>query len=494
MPLNGIDELIIDPVTGLPINNSPYDTGNVGGDTGWGNIIAPQPVIDSVTPTIIQTPDNQFIDSATGQPVNPYTGQPTTQSPGVQDTAGGVGGQPTSQVGGGTPAPGQGGSIPTVPWTPTGGNGTTITTPGTFQQAPFPTGVGGNYQQVQNAVQGGQFATQGQTNQAQLQQSGQQQNQTQTGQQQQTVNTSQTTAPVDTLGFGALLKDQAGSVGQTDAARQAFLQDIMGTGGTAFQSQMDQAIRNSLTGPQVTGAGDSARARIGGYAAAETGRNNLNQRLAAAEQLGGPTGLATLSTAANPFVGSQTSGTQQSLTDSLQNLASNTSGWQSLLGQTNETQSGATAAQSSQAGAGNIPEGQPVKTGGCVLCTAAIELGLFRNKRVLREAIDYKLGKGWKKFRLAARGYWAVFGPFADWLLDHPRIARTLYPMARMVVYEELRQAGRKLPFRAGAWLVHWIGDTFCRLVGLFPVAGHVTQPRINAIARRENIIFNVRN
>jgi len=508
MPLNGIDELIIDPNTGLPIN--------------------PTPGVDPAGGTSAPT----WTDLVTGTP---------------QDTGGGTSGQPTSQTGGGG-TPMTGGSVNT-PWVPTGGYAQMGDGTG-FQQAPFPSGVGGNYQQVQNAIQSGQFGTVGQTNQSQLQQSGQQQNQQtastqqqqqnqtsqqtgQTSQNQQTTGTTGTTGTetqninqtqqaIDALGFGALLQDQAGGVYGNDAERMGFLKDVMNTGGTGFQSQLDQGIRQALSGPQVTGAGDSARARMGGYAAADIGRNNLNQRLAAAQQLSGPTGLAQLSTAANPYIGQQTTGTNtantnaqqttnantnttgssstlgnistDSLTSALQNMSGSTTGWQSLLGPTNESHAGATAAQSSQAGAGNIPEGQPVKTGGCVLCTAAIELGLFRNKRVLREAINYKLGKGWKKFRLAARGYWAVFGPFANWLLDHPRVARTLYPMARMVVYEELRQAGRKLPFKAGAWLVHWIGDAFCRLVGLLPVSGHVTQPRINAIARRENIIFNVRN
>lgn len=478
MPLNGQDELIYDPVTGLWV---PADSGPPGSTGTGGSPITTTPVGNPDVPTVIQQPDNSFTDLV-GNPVDSSTvtgGTPTSPGTTPVGTAGGGGSTGTAT-----------GTTPYLP----NNTGWSALANGDFNQAPFPTGVGGNYQQVQNAVQSGQFGTVGQTNTAQSQQSGQTGQQTSTGQQSTTAQTSQTVAPVDTLGFGALLQGQAGQVGQSDAARLAFLQDAMNTGGTGFQSQLDQGIRQALSGPAMTGAGESARARAAGYAAADIGRNNLNQRLAAAEQLAGPTGLATLSTAANPFVGSQTTGTQQSLTDTLQNLSSSSTGWQNLLGQTNEAQAGATAAQSSQAGAGNIPEGQPVKTGGCVLCTAAIELGLFRNKRVLREAIDYKLGKGWKKFRLAARGYWAVFGPFADWLLDHPRIARTLYPMARMVVYEELRQAGRRLPFRAGAWLVHWIGDAFCRLVGLLPVPGHVTQPRINAIARRENIIFNVRN
>lgn len=431
---------------------------------------------------------------------------------------------------------------------PTSSTGTSSPSAGSFTQAPTPTGVSGNYAQVQNSLQSGAFATTGSSQQQQQQQSGgtsQQQTQgtsltnqtnqqTQTGQTGQTATSqenqvsqdiartqgTETTQAIDTLGFGQLLKDQAPGVVSSDAARSAWLQDVMNTGGTGFQSQMDQAVRNSLTGPQTTGAGDSARARMASYAAAETGRTNLNQRLAAAEQLSGPTGLATLSTAANPYIGKttaidsttntnrntqssgttnttgwsnlQSNGTSNSATQSLQNTTGSNTGWSNLTGTTNEAQSGITNAMSSQAGAGNIPEGQPVKTGGCVLCTAGIELGLWKQKRLLKSAIAYKLGPGWKKFRLAARGYFAVFGPFADFLLDHPKLAAVLAPLARMVVYEELRQAGRKLPLRKRAWLVHWAGDIFCRVVGLMPVCGYVKQQRILDIAKREGILFNV--
>lgn len=479
---------------------------------------------------------------------------------------------------------------------------------------PTVTANGGNYNQTQNANQAGQFATVGNSTQQSKQTSGQtgtqssagtqSQNQqmdsgqsTTTNQQlsgtqasninQQTSNTgtsttnqnvgtsgTQTTTGADTttgrdvqstnqtatqnaidaLGFGALLRNQAGTVQANDAARSGFLQDVMTTGGSGFNAQIDQAVRQALTGPQTTGAGDSARARMASYAASDVARNNLSQRLAAAEQLSGPTGLANLSTAANPYIGTSntTTGTNtadtnrttnsaattnsnqnqnvfgrtqtdqrenvsgSTLTNQNQNTAgmtntsgwqnlvnnmtsantgvSSQSGWQNLLAQSAENQSGSTSAASSQAGAGNIPEGQPVKTGGCVLCTAGIELKFWKLHRVLRKVIGYKLGPGWNRFRLAARGYFAVFGPFANWLLDHPDVAKVLAPLARKVVYEELRVSGRKLSFRLDAWLTHWIGDTFCRFVGLFPVAGYVKETRILDIARREGILFEVQS
>jgi hypothetical protein len=457
-------------------------------------------------------------------------------------------------------------NLPTLPASGagTGAGGTTTPTTGAgfgnlvapatppvdFEQAPAPAVTGGNYNQVQNATQGGQFATvganynqqQGTTGQQQTgtqstqgtQSTNQQQNQntTSTGQQVQdsrtTGSTTQTTQgnetqqAIDTLGFGKLLQDQAGAVGASDAARTAWLQDTMQTGGTAFNSQIDQAIRNSLTGPQMTGAGDSARARAAGYGAAEIGRTNLNQRLAASEQLAGPTGLANLSTAANPYIGRQTSstgtgttfqdlltkgttsttGTQnttgtsntQSLTDQLQNSSQNTTGFQNLISQGSEAQAGTTAGQSSQAGAGQIPQGQPVKTGGCVLCTAAYEMKLPKSNmlRVLRRVIKHKLVVDRSAYASAARGYFAIFTPVARTLLSHPRLARTFYPLARATVYEELRLSGRRLPWKAVPWGVHWVGHNACGAVGFFLPLRGVRDPVITDIARRNNILFEV--
>lgn len=359
--------------------------------------------------------------------------------------------------------------------------------------ATVPSIPGGNYQQVQNANQGGQFTTVGSNVNQEAQTSGQTQ---QTAQTQQTTGTTTGTAtstPTDTLGFGALLQGQAGQVGASDTARNAFLNDVMTTGGSQFNSQLDAGIRNALSGPQLTGAGDSARARMGGYAAASVGRENLGQRLGAAQQLSGPTGLATLSSAANPYIGqTQTNTGTTSGASTLQGLA-NTTGFSNLVSAGQEQTAGSANAQSSQAGAGQIPEGQPVKTGGCVLCTAGIELGLGKHHRVLRRVIAHKLHKDWPRFRNAARGYFALFTPLAVWLLRHPKVATVLWPLAKGVVYEELRVSGRALPRRNSAWCVHWAGHALCAVVGkVFPVKGYVDDPTITEIARRNGILFNV--
>lgn len=463
----------------------------------------------------------------------------------------------------------------------------------TNAQATSPNLANQNYQQVQNANQGGQFATVGQTNQTQNGVTGQTTNQNQnttdaqatnqnqsqntnnqqntnqstanqqntnqntttnenqvqnsntTGTTTQDVNQNTTTNAIDTLGFGKLLQDQAASTGASDANRNAWLQDTMQTGGSGFNSQVEQAIHNSLTGSQMTGAGDSARARAAGYGAAQVARNNLDERLNAASQLAGPTGLTTLSSAANPYIGSSanttgknttfqdlvTKGTTASTggqnttgsTTGLQTTLGNTSGSTGMTGNTNgtsastqnqntsgnttgfsdlttkgsESQAGVTAGQSSQAGAGVIPQGQQVSSGGCVLCTAAIEMKLPKANmlRVLRRVINHKLNVDRSAYANASRGYFAVFTPFARWLLVHPRLATFLFPLARATVYEELRISGRQLPWKLVPWGVHGCGHVVCEAVGrFFPVPQGVTDPVITDIARRNNILFEVKS
>lgn len=405
-----------------------------------------------------------------------------------------------------------------------------------------PSQGGGNYNQTQNASQGGQFQTLGQQNTNQVQ--SQEQNQTgfqnttqqqtgsqsQTGQSSEVADTTQSTTGQtrttgtnktsvdDTLGFGKLLQGQVGQTQANDAVRNNFLSDLVGTGGQAFNSQVDQAVRNSLTGPSMTGAGESARARASGYAAAQIARQNTDQRLAAANQLAGPSALTSLVNAGNPYLGKtenidQTANSTGTMTgrtatmgntssSSQSNLASNTAtqsgqdtnSLSKLVGSTNELNTGATNGQSSQNAFGQIPQGQPVKTGGCVLCTAAIHLGLSKHHLVLRRVISHKLNKDWSSFRYAARGYFFLFTPLARWLLTHPRIAATLWPMAKAVVYEELRVSGLRLPRRRWATAVHWIGHYLCSLIGRLPVPGEVTDPVIKQIARDNNILFEVQS
>lgn len=345
----------------------------------------------------------------------------------------------------------------------------------------------------------------------------------------------------------------------------------MNTGGSQFNSQVDQAVHNSLSGPGMSGAGQSASARAAGYAGAQVARGNLDQRLSAAQQLAGPTGLTTLAAAGNPYLGQATDNTGKvssdvtSLSDSTKNTLSsllgsntqgttssqnqnttgntsgsnstvgntsgtstnqsntngtnttnqNTSGTQDTTGSTTGSQSntgsatgtqdttgfsklaeastGTTAAGSSQAASGIVPQGQAVKSGGCVICTAGLELGLFRTPRALRKAALHKLDVETKRFSGSLGGYFKLFTPLARWMLRHPKLAAIGMPIAKAVVYEELRIAGQKLPFRVGPWCYHWTWHLGCAIGGAFCGVDHVTDPVILGVAKKHNVCFTIK-
>ena len=440
----------------------------------------------------------------------------------------------------------------------TGGNTTaggtlgglvTPTTTTTTPTASVTTVPGSNYNQVQNANQSGTFSTVGanstNTNQSQNTTQNTNQNQTSTGTQNTTGTQNQntttggtqtnagvqnttgitsntgTTNAIDTLGFGGLLKDQATKTGASDDARRTFLTDTMQTGGSQLGSQVDQAVRNSLTGPQMTGAGDSARARAAGYAGAQIARNNLDQRLGASQQLAGGTGLTALSTAANPYIGQSSTNTGVNSSTTGSTGTSTNTGFSNLIGSntqnttstgnTNttgtmtgtqdtkgnqtgyEASTGSTAAGSSQAASGVVPQGQPVKSGGCVICTAGLELGLFRTPRALRKAALHKVEVETGKYRSALSGYFKVFTPLARWMLRHPRLAAIGMPVAKAVVYEELRIAGQPLSFRFWPWFHHTGWHNTCRVLSFFTKQDHVSDEVILTVAKKHNVLFTIK-
>lgn len=347
-----------------------------------------------------------------------------------------------------------------------------------------------------------------------------------------------TTGVQDTLGFGELLKGQTGVATEADAARQGFLSDLVTTGGNQLNSQVEQAVRNSLTGPQITGSGESARARAAGYAAAEMGRRNTENRLAAANQLAGPTAVQTLVGAGTPFLGKteQTTGTQtntgrqdinQTQTTDMttgsrnigtsrgwqdlysnalntggttsggtqtSNVNANTGSTQAATGSQTENQAGSASGSSSQNASGLLPQAQQVSTGGggCIVCTAGLHHGLWRRPRLLRRVTSYKIQQNWARFRYAARGYFFLFGPIAKAALRYRWVSRITMPIANSVVYEEARLAGVKLKFRAVPWALHWTWHGLCSIVGRFPVRNHVADKDLLTVAKKYNVFFNV--
>lgn len=349
-----------------------------------------------------------------------------------------------------------------------------------------------------------------------------------------TSGTSDTTIK-DTLGFGDLLKGQVGGTLAKDKVRDDFLQDVVNTGGSQFGSQVDQAVRNAISGPQMTGAGDSARARAAGYAGAQIGRNNLDQRIGAANSLAGPTGLQSLVSSGNPYLGSSTAttgkqdinqttvgtgtantitggtsattGTTAGTTDTTGTTTGETSGttdvtgnttgkttnWEDLITKGKEVTGGTASSTGATNATGLAPDAKQISTGGgCVICTVGLEQGSFTTPRLLRYVVRHKLQKDWARFRHAARGYFFLFTPLARWLLGHPVLAWYCMPIAKAVVYEEARIAGRNLPYKLLPWLYHWTWHFGCSLVGRFPVPNGVTDKKVQDVAKRHGVLFQI--
>lgn len=382
--------------------------------------------------------------------------------------------------------------------------------------------AGDNFHQTQTGQQSGGFSTNSGSNFAQNQTTGSNTVQNtgevaQTDSKQQTntgensvANTQNTNTSTvnDALGFGALLKGQTDAATNADTTRNNFLQDLVKTGGQNMNSQFEQAIHNSLTGSAVTGAGDSARARAAGYAGAEVARKNTGDRLAAANALSGPTAVQTLTSAGTPFLGKTDTTTGKTTTDTtgFQNLVNtalsqkagttnaSTAGYQNTAGSQQEAQAGTATGNSKQSAAGLIPQAQQVSTGGggCIVCTAGIHQGLWRNKRILRRVVAHKLQTAWPSFRYAARGYFFLFTPFARALLTQRRLARLSMPVAKAVVYEELRISGRSLPFKLVPWITHWTWHGLCSLAGRLPVSDNLTDTALIGVAKQHNVFFQL--
>lgn len=315
---------------------------------------------------------------------------------------------------------------------------------------------GGNTRQIQGGSQEGQFSSSGSQsaaqNQASAQTSSQQGStvgtgsQNTTGTQSTSNNTTNTTSVNDTLGMGQLLKDQQATAAQSDASRSAYLRDVMENGGSAVNSQTQQAVNAALSGPGMQGAGDSAQARAAGYAAAQVARSNQDQRLAAAQQLAGGSAVTSLASAANPYLGSTSTGTgtsdtntqqastNQSTQDSSQN--SSTAGISSMLSNTKQNSSGSSAASNLGVSFGNSPT--QTSSGGSVVCTALYERKMLPY-RICQLELQH-VRNNWDRFYTPAKGYLS-YGVAIAKLVRRSKIAALLaLPLAKACSYEAARR------------------------------------------------------
>jgi hypothetical protein len=367
---------------------------------------------------------------------------------------------------------------------------------------------GGNTNQVQTSNQSGQFQSQGTQQQTgtQVGQTSQQMNQVgttdQTATTNQTTSTSGTSKMQDDLGFGKLLQDQGGMIAATDAERSGFLSDLVTTGGKGFQDQVAAATNQALSGPGMQGVGNAAQGRVAGSAVANVARNNMDQRLQASQQLAGPTGIQTASTAAIPYNTQTQSGTS-STTGTTQTTGTTTmQGTQT--GQSfnltdlvnNQQQSGTSTASGNQVATGQVPEGKSSSSGGCYVCTAYVHLGLM-HPAAIRRGARYKISNP-TKYGRSLVGY-SVYGPWlARAVLRWHLFATLFFPFARAVLYEECRRAtGVRLRKRLFATACHYVfhhgSDWVGRCAGWCGYKRvQTTDLGILALLNKYNLLFQV--
>lgn len=357
--------------------------------------------------------------------------------------------------------------------------------------------------------------------------------QTTAGQQATTGATTAKTTVDTPFDIASLVQQQLPGQAQSDAQRTAWLQSTMRDGNPQFRQQIDEAVRGSLTGPQTTGAGDSARARMASYGVDRVARNDMNSRLAAAGMLGDTTGLTKTVGAVAPLYGKTESGTQTGVTsstgqtqgtqaqtstgantsttnqnvtgqsstgqstttDQISQLAreADTMDFQSLVG--NETTQGVADGSSVARAFGTAPEGQPVKTGGCVVCTAFVSMGGMPADDV-RKAVLWKLSQR-SKYATAVDGY-MLYGPtLAKLVLDKPWFARWFRPIARAILDHELylssptERKWRFIPF-----ITHEVFDRLSRPVGFFSrllgLDTGVRDQRVKELLIKEGLAFKL--
>lgn len=376
------------------------------------------------------------------------------------------------------------------------GAGTAGAANNTLGNAAVAAGSNPNSTQVQGAVQNGGFESTGasttsgtQTQQGRNTTTGNQtvagtqtntgvqtgnQSGTQTGNATTNNTTTGQTNVVDTLGLGGLLAGSAGSATNRDQVSNDFLTGLVKDGPKNQQALTDRAVSQSLSGPGMVGTGDGAKVRAASDAAATVGVNSLNQQLAASQQLSGPTATTTLAQAGRDYLGQQTTGqntgnqTTTGTTDTStvgrtsgtqannQSTDTNTLNLSDLInntsGTTSENQSGTSNNSGITIGSGNIPETKQQSSGGCYVTTAYVNMG-WRAKRCIRAAAKWKLDQ--PKYRRSLVGY-SLWGPTAArWVLDSGTFAALLFPVARAVLYEELRLAGKTKSTRLSASLCH---------------------------------------
>lgn len=329
-----------------------------------------------------------------------------------------------------------------------------------------------------------------------------------------------TTTAADPYGLSALIGGAKTNAQGADATRIATLTNLAQNGDPALQQQVQQAVSQSLSGPGMSGAGDNARGRAAGSAATDVGLRSAGLQLNAANSLAGGSAAGSTAQQFSPFVGTTSSNTGQntgtssnttggtssantsgtSFGSQLQDLynrntsggkdvisslqgvfnnntsdttgTQNTTGNQSTTGSSNT--SGTAAGDNWSAGGGKVPTQTNSGGGsGCYVCTALVDRGMLKRSYVER-AIRSKLMQ-LSKYEIPLHGY-MLYGPALAWLVLHSTLfARLMTPIAKAVLYAELRLT-LPLPFCLFATLWHALFTVISIPFGL--IAKAIIYPR----------------
>tara|TARA_R110000868_G_scaffold18653_5_gene81630 strand:- start:51 stop:1298 length:1248 start_codon:yes stop_codon:yes gene_type:complete len=330
---------------------------------------------------------------------------------------------------------------------------------------------GGNTYQVQGGNQEGAFATTGSEGSASSQQQQQFSNTRGIQDQATTGRTTNTgaTGVTDTLGFGNLLKEGVGDAKTNDATRNNFLTDLVKTGGEGFNAQVDQAVRQSQSGPTMNGVGDSGKDRAAAYATEAVARNNMGERLQGAAQLAGPTAATSLASAGNPYLGQTTNNTGVNTSNTAGSTEQSTGSFGNLLSSSlsQQTQGGTSSAANTQIAAGNQPEQTTSGGGGgSIICTALAQEGLLSNELVAEStAFIYS---NWEHYKRAARGYYCWANGVIAGIHRYRWLARLVLPFARACSQEAARRNGMEVPKRWYNVAIYHTVFQFCNFIGRF--------------------------
>ena len=261
-------------------------------------------------------------------------------------------------------------------------------------------------------------------------------------------NTSQTAqqgtnTSLDTLGFGQLLKNTAPTAQSLDAQKNAALTPLANGSSPAYADLIAKAVKQGVSGPSMTGAGNEANIRGAATGASNANAQNISNQISAANSLGLPT-TTSVANAAQPYAGTATSSQGASLSNDIS---------QGLAQAYNDTFAQATGPTSTTT--------QSSGGGMSIICTAMYEQGLLPGRACVIGR-KYARHVGFETYL----GYHTCFKWLANLICKSRPFAVLFQPVADAWVHEMGYRIGH---FTTGSRLGNFIltmCEPFCGRVG----------------------------